>query len=125
MRSSRVNGLRVRMVRGVGRLLNAAGGVLLVAGALAGWAAPRAPWALVVPPLQALGRPLAAHFDATPFIGADITALAVLVAVVIGFNVTILQIAGQAHSLNLVRGILASLGPFLLWWSVTTAIALA
>jgi hypothetical protein len=121
-----MNGLRVRLVRWIGWLLNAAGGVLLLAGVVVGWIAPRAQWALVVPPLPALAQPLAAsRFDPTPFMGADITALAVLVAVVIGFNVTILQIAGQAHSLNLVRGILASLAPFLLWWSATTAVALA
>jgi hypothetical protein len=121
-----MNGLRVRLVRWVGRLLNASGGALLAAGALAGWLAPRAPWALAAPPLQVLAQPLAAsHLDPLSFMGADITALAVLVAVAIGFNVTILQIAGQAHSLNLVRGILASLGPFLFWWSVTTAVALA
>jgi hypothetical protein len=117
---------RAGLVRWVGRLLNGGGALLLVAGALAGWLAPRAPGALITPQLRALAQPLAsAHLDPLSFMGADITALAVLVAVTIGFNVTILQIAGQAHSLNLVRGILASLGPFLLWWSATTAIALA
>jgi hypothetical protein len=121
-----MNGARVGLVRWVGRLLSVGGALLLVAGALAGWLAPRAPGALITPQLRALGQPLAGtHLDPLSFMGADITALAVLVAVVIGFNVTILQIAGQAHSLNLVRGILASLGPFLLWWSVTTAVALA
>jgi hypothetical protein len=121
-----MNGLRVRLVRWVGRLLSVVGGALLLAGVLAGWLIPQASWTQVAPPLQALAQPLAStRLDAISFMGADITALAVLVAVVIGFNVTILQIAGQAHSLNLVRGILGSLGPFLVWWSGTTAVALA
>ena len=47
-----------------------------------------------------------------------------IIAVVIGFNATTLQIAGQAHSLSLVRAILLSLTPFLLCWSLTTGMAL-
>jgi hypothetical protein len=62
--------------------------------------------------------------DISGYLGADITALAVIIAVVIGFNATTLQIAGQAHSLSLVRAILLSLTPFLLCWSLTTSIAL-
>src|SRR5581483_7066087 len=57
-------------------------------------------------------------------LGAYLTALAVMIAIVIGFNATTLQIAGQAHSLSLVRAILLSLGPFFLCWSVTTLVAL-
>jgi hypothetical protein len=121
-----MSGLRLRLVRWVGRLLAAFGSALLLAGALAGWLVPQASWTQWAPPLQALAQPLAStRLDALSFMGAAITAFAVLVAVVIGFNVTILQIAGQAHSLNLVRGILGSLWPFLLVWSATTAVALA
>jgi hypothetical protein len=64
------------------------------------------------------------NLDISGYLGADITALAVIIAVVIGFNATTLQIAGQAHSLSLVRAILLSLTPFLLCWSLTTGVAL-
>jgi hypothetical protein len=112
--------------RSIGLMLNLLGIALLAAGAALGWLVPRlAPAALPVG-LAGLGEPLSTHqIDVNAYLGADITALAVIIAVAIGFNVTILQIAGQAHSLGLVRGILATLTPFLLCWSATTAIALA
>src|SRR5262249_47648384 len=47
-----------------------------------------------------------------------------IIAVIIGFNATALQIAGQTHSLGLIRGILRSLTPFLACWSLTTGVAL-
>ncbi len=118
-----MNRVRTGAVRSVGPLLNLVGVLLLVLGAAAGWLVPRSG---LLSPLDGLTRQLASSpIDRSGFLGADITALAVLIAVVIGFNVTILQIAGQAHSLNVTRGILATLTPFLLCWSLTTAIALA
>jgi hypothetical protein len=111
--------------RSVGLALNLAGIALLATGVVIGWLAPRLPLADLPGELAALvGRLNALHVDVSAYLGADITALAVIIAVVIGFNVTILQIAGQAHSLGLVRGILATLSPFLLCWSATTTVAL-
>jgi hypothetical protein len=63
--------------------------------------------------------------DIDSFLGADITALAVIIAVLIGYNISTLQIAGQLLSPALVRAILLSLAPFLLCWSMTTLVALA
>jgi hypothetical protein len=116
-------GRRLTEARLGARTLTGAGVVLLVAGGLLGWLAPRLPGEL--PILAGAGSPAAASgADVSGYLGADITALAVIVAVVIGFNATVLQIAGQAHSLGLVRGILHSLTPFLTCWSVTTGVAL-
>jgi hypothetical protein len=99
------------------------GGILLLLGGLAGWVVP----ALGGPVAQALllDAPLAgSKVDVSSYLGADITALAVIIAVLIGFNVAGLQIAGQALSLSLVRAWLLSLTPFLLCWSATTTVAL-
>lgn len=113
---------RQAMARGFGQALNALGIVLLLAGALAGWVAPR----VALPgELAVLGQHIGfSTIDVSSYLGADITALAVIIAVVIGFNVTILQIAGQAHSLSLIRGILTTLLPFMFCWFVTTGVAL-
>lgn len=108
--------------RSTSTLLNACAVVLLVSGALAGWVLPNFPSLLPVPAVSQ--RLAATHLDASTYLGADITALAVLVAVVIGFNVTVIQIAGQAHSLRMIRGILATLLPFLLTWCLATGEAL-
>jgi hypothetical protein len=99
------------------------GAVLLLAGAFVGWIAP----ALGGPLAQTwlLDAPLSGlSLDVSGYLGADITALAVIIAVLIGFNVAGLQIAGQALSLSLVRAWLLSLTPFLLCWSVATTVAL-
>jgi hypothetical protein len=105
------------------RLLNLAGFALLIAGALVGWGLPRLPG--IVPSADfAASLASSSGADVSGYLGADITALAVIIAVIIGFNATALQIAGQAHSLGLVRGILRSLTPFLACWSITTGVAL-
>ncbi|MBF6589049.1 MAG: hypothetical protein IVW57_00785 [Ktedonobacterales bacterium] len=114
---------RVGTVFRIERLLNVCGAVLLLAGALVGWALPHSAraWAL----LPGLGTTVAAtRPDVSGYLGADITALAVIIAVVIGFNATALQIAGQTHALGIVRGILLSLMPFLFCWGATTGVAL-
>jgi hypothetical protein len=118
-----MGGLRSGNARLGARLLNGAGVLLLALGALIGWLLPRLPASL---PTSGAARVLASASgaDISGYLGADITALAVIIAVVIGFNATALQIAGQAHSLGLVRGILRSLSPFLLCWSLATAVAL-
>jgi hypothetical protein len=110
-------------MRWAARILTAAGVLLLTAGAVLGWLIPRVAGALpeVVP---ATTHVAGAGIDTSGYLGADITALAVIIAVVIGFNATTLQIAGQTHSLTLVRAILLSLTPFLSCWSVTTGVAL-
>src|SRR5262249_40296930 len=105
------------------RLLNRAAVALLLVGGLIGWLVPALPETLPGVAL-ARGQAAASGADVTGYLGADITALAVIIAVVIGFNATALQIAGQAHSLGLVRGILHSLTPFLGCWSLTTGVAL-
>jgi hypothetical protein len=114
---------RTGQVRWIARGLSAAGVALLLAGALVGWLAPRLPDGLV---FGAAAQSLIhdAQIDVSGYLGADITALAVIIAVVIGFNATTLQIAGQTHSLALVRAILLSLTPFLLTWTLTTGVAL-
>ena len=117
---------RSRQLRRIATILSLLGIVLLVVGALVGWVAP----------LLSQSGPASAYLswagsiiagsklDTSGYLGADITSLAVIIAVVIGFNATTLQIAGQAHSLSLVRAILLSLTPFLLCWSLTTGVAL-
>lgn len=118
-----MGGRRDGSVRVTARLLTAAGLALLIIGAVLGWLVPRLPASL---PRVDLASALVtgARIDTGGYLGADITALAVIIAVVIGFNATTLQIAGQTHSLALVRVILLSLTPFLLCWSVTTGVAL-
>ena len=114
---------RLVAVRRTPRLLTGIGIFLLLAGALLGWAVPRLSiWLTSLPSPQALIT--GSNIDLSGFLGADITALAVIIAVVIGFNATTLQIAGQTHSLALVRAILLSLTPFLACWSLTTGVAL-
>ncbi len=114
---------RLVAVRRTPRLLTGIGVFLLIAGAFLGWVVPRLALTLpFLPPAHALID--GSTVDRTGFLGADITALAVIIAVVIGFNATTLQIAGQTHSLALVRAILLSLTPFLGCWSLTTGVAL-
>ncbi len=98
------------------------GGALLLLGAVVGWAIPLID--KVVPSVTSLDAPIPARIDVGGYLGAYLTALAVMIAVVIGFNATTLQIAGQAHSLSLVRAILLSLGPFFLCWSFVTLVGL-
>lgn len=118
-----MGGWRTGSVRVTARLLTAAGLALLIVGAAIGWVAPRLPDSVL---FAGQAHALVTHVgtDVGGYLGADITALAVIIAVIIGFNATTLQIAGQTHSLALVRVILLSLTPFLLCWSVTTGVAL-
>lgn len=103
--------------------MTALGLLLLIAGALAGWGVSRIHLPLAL--FSELKTPLThTGLDLSGYLGADITAQAVIIAVVIGFNATTLQIAGQTHSLALVRVILVSMTPFLLCWCATTGIAL-
>src|SRR5215813_12590857 len=106
----------------IGSMITWLGGALLLVGAVLGWAIPLTEQ--LVPTVSGLAAPIATTLDVGGYLGAYLTALAVMIAVVIGFNATTLQIAGQAHSLSLVRAILLSLGPFFLCWSLTTLVAL-
>ena len=96
---------------------------LLLIGAFAGWVLPHVSttgW------LALFRRPLTTtHVDVTGYLSADITAMAVIIAVVIGFNAASLQIAGLTHSLALVRVLLRSLWPFLACWMLSTTVALS
>ena len=109
----------------VGIIFSAFGIFLLVAGIFIGWIVP---WASnTISALQMFHTPLSIsnHFiDINAFLGAYITALAVIMAVLIGYNTSTLQIAGQLHSPALIRAILFSLAPFLICWSLTTYVAL-
>ena len=80
-----------------GRVLMMGGGALLLVGAVVGWLAPRN--TALLGWLPALGQVATGTLDVSGFLSAAITALAVIIAVVIGFNATSLQIAGQAHAL--------------------------
>src|SRR5215813_14532629 len=106
----------------IGSMITWLGGALLLVGAVLGWAIPLTEQ--LVPTVSGLNAPIPETIDLGGYLGAYLTALAVMIAVVIGFNATTLQIAGQAHSLSLVRAILLSLGPFFLCWSFTTLVAL-
>ncbi|MGE5333128.1 MAG: hypothetical protein ACM3N4_00380, partial [Nitrososphaerota archaeon] len=112
----------LRPERRIGAALTSAGTLLLVGGCMVGWVLPR----IATVPLLSRGAVALANagVDTSGFLGADLTALAVIIAVVIGFNATTLQIASQEHSLALVRAVLLSLGPFLLCWCATTGVAL-
>src|SRR5690348_15445955 len=98
------------------------GAALLIVGGIVGWAVPLTQQ--IIPSISGLDAPIPARIDLGGYLGAYLTALAVMIAVVIGFNATTLQIAGQAHSLSLVRAILLSLGPFFLCWSFVTLVGL-
>ena len=113
----------LRPARRIGAVLTFVGALLLVLGCVVGWVLPLLD---VNVPLLSRGAALLAGngVDTGGFLGADLTALAVIIAVVIGFNATTLQIASQEHSLALVRAVLLSLGPFLLCWCATTGVAL-
>lgn len=113
----------LRPARRIGVALTVTGIFLLVLGCAVGWGLPL--FKTDVPLLSRGLLPLTrSGVDINGFLGADLTALAVIIAVVIGFNATTLQIAGQQHSLALVRAVLLSLGPFLLCWCATTGVAL-
>lgn len=99
---------------------------LLVAGIVIGWGFP---WLSESIGFLQIFRMLisapGSKVDVNAFLGANITALAVIIAVLIGYNASTLQIAGQLLSPALVRAILLSLAPFLICWSVTTFVVLA
>lgn len=117
------NAWPLRPARRIGVALMVVGILLLILGGLVGWALPHvgADFPLLSRGASALPG---SDVDTSGFLGADLTALAVIIAVVIGFNATTLQIAGQEHSLALVRAVLLSLAPFLLCWCATTGVAL-
>src|SRR5690349_7414312 len=109
--------------RRFGAALLVTGTLLLLAGCVVGWVLPL--YQTDLPLLSRATTVLASSgVDANGFLGADLTALAVIIAVVIGFNATTLQIASQEHSIALVRAVLLSLAPFLLCWCATTGVAL-
>lgn len=114
-----------RSIHRISISLSSLGIFLLIVGVVVGWFAP---WAgesirimhIFLTPLSILGDKI----DINAFLGAIITALAVIIAVLIGYNASTLQIAGQLLSPVLVRAILLSLAPFLICWSVTTFVVL-
>lgn len=121
-----MNRWRSQSIHHISLALSALGIFLLVVGVVIGWIAPwlgeSIGWLqLFRAPLSTSGQKV----DINSFLSADITALAVIIAVLIGYNISTLQIAGQLHSPALVRAILLSLAPFLICWCMTTYVALA
>ena len=120
-----MNRWRSQSIHHISLALSATGIFLLIAGAVIGWLAP---WlGQSIGWLHLFRAPLtmpAQKSDIDSFLGADITALAVIIAVLIGYNISTLQIAGQLLSPALVRAILLSLAPFLICWSMATLVAL-
>lgn len=120
-----MNRWRSQSIHRISLTLSTVGLIFLVVGAGIGWLAPwlaeNTGWPqLFLTPLSTLSQKV----DTNAFLGANITALAVIIAVLIGYNISTLQIAGQLLSPVLVRAILLSLAPFLICWSVTTCVAL-
>lgn len=112
---------RSAQVRAIGGVFQAVACALIVVGATVGWLLPHAGVAWTA----ALSQPVAASgVDAVTFLGAALTTLGVIVAILIGYNVAGLQTAGQLMSLALARAMLLSLAPFLIWWTVTTGVGL-
>jgi hypothetical protein len=92
---------------------------------MAGWVLPALPGVSGWPLVSALAQsPAGAHLDTVSILGAAITTLAVIIAVVIGYNVAAIQISGQTHSLAITRAILRTLGPLILVWLFVTGVAL-
>ena len=116
-----MEGSRSAQVRRVGGAFQALAALCLVIGALIGWVAPRAGGGFVA----SLSAPVAGSgVDSNTFLGAALTTLGVIVAILIGYNVAGLQTAGQLMSLALARAMLLSLAPFLLCWTATTGVGL-
>lgn len=112
---------RSAQVRSVGGAFQALAALCLVVGSFIGWVAPRAGWGFAA----ALSAPVAGSgVDSATFLGAALTTLGVIVAILIGYNVAGLQTAGQLMSLALARAMLLSLAPFLLCWTATTGVGL-
>lgn len=118
-----MGGSQTQPVRLVGVVLNVLALALALTGLVVGWVLPRL--SIAVTPIAGLSELLAkSGIDANTFLGAAITTLGVIIAVLIGYNVAGLQTIGQMLSLALVRAMLLSLAPFLLWWSITMGVAL-
>jgi hypothetical protein len=116
---------RSRSIHQIGIIFSAFGISLLVAGILIGWIAPWASNAISFLLIFRTPLSISVHnINIDAILGAYITALAVIIAVLIGYNTSTLQIAGQLHSPALIRAILFSLAPFLICWSLTTYVAL-
>lgn len=112
---------RSAQTQNVGGAFQALAALCLVVGACIGWVAPRAGWGIAA----ALSKPVAGSgVDSATFLGAALTTLGVIVAILIGYNVAGLQTAGQLMSLALARAMLLSLAPFLLCWTATTGVGL-
>src|SRR4029078_1460190 len=125
-----MRGWRLGGTPAIGVITTSVGVLLLVLGALVGWVFPHLndwfPSLLDMLPFarEALTPVAASGIDPAPIVGADLTTLAVIIAVLIGYNVAALQIAGQTLSLALTRAILLTMGPLLLIWTGVTFVAL-
>lgn len=121
-------------VRRTSHVATRTGVAVLILGGLLGWTGPLigqmiAGITVFGISLSSLGStlrtPIHEHgIDTSGFLQADVAALAVIIAVIIGFNVTMIQIAGETLSLALVKSILRSVAPFLIGWGITSTVAL-
>jgi hypothetical protein len=125
-----MRGWRQGGVSAIGAVTTVLGVFLLTVGALVGWVLPHLrdafAWSVDALPFlrEALTPVSGSGIDPAPIVGADLTTLAVIIAVLIGYNVAALQIAGQTLSLALTRAILLTMGPLLLVWTGVTLVAL-
>jgi hypothetical protein len=125
-----MRGWRLGSASAISAVTTSIGICLLALGALVGWVLPHLnDWfpslAGALPFARDALTPVAASgIDPAPIVGADLTTLAVIIAVLIGYNVAALQIAGQTLSLALTRAILLTMGPLLLIWTGVTFVAL-
>jgi hypothetical protein len=121
---------RLGSASAISAVTTSVGVILLALGALVGWILPHLndwfPSLLGTLPFarDALTPVATSGIDPAPIVGADLTTLAVIIAVLIGYNVAALQIAGQTLSLALTRAILLTMGPLLLIWTGVTFVAL-
>lgn len=122
--------LRVGRSWAFGKGISWLGRVLFIVGLVTGWVLPHISR---LPPLLAVISPLADMMRASAsangsglmvFLGADVTALAVIIAILIGYNVAALQIAAQTVSVGLTRAVLFSLVGFVVGWIISTATVL-
>ncbi len=114
-----MRGWRLGSASAIGAITTSVAVSFLVLGTLVGWVLPHLndwfPSLVDTLPFarDALTPVAGSGIDPAPIVGADLTTLAVIIAVLIGYNVAALQIAGQTLSLALTRAILLTMGPLL------------
>jgi hypothetical protein len=125
-----MRGWRLGGTPAIGVITTSVGVILLALGALVGWVLPHLNgwFSSLIDALpfarDALTPVAGSGIDPAPIVGADLTTLAVIIAVLIGYNVAEFQIASQTLSLAFTRTVLLTLGPLFLVWTAVTFVAL-